>query len=183
MYLFQKIIMASEDVQSYVRSGRFYDGEEVADVQTGSIVVAGDAEPHEVYANTPDLNVRKVEAPKAVTDKVSIVDYVGVSEADVVNVRYKVGSKTWGYPAPAGTVVRYRTPKYEDMFWLGADNFVSEPTVNQYATVTAGDTRLTPVAAPVAGQFCVKIEQVANIITGMVNNGVKYRCYVVSEAQ
>lgn len=73
--------------------------------------------------------------------------------------------------------------KTYDMFWLGAENFVSEPTVGEYAVVTPGDTRLTPAGAKVNGQFCVKIEQAANIITGMVNNGLKYRCVVVSEAQ
>lgn len=91
MYLFQKIIMASEDTQSYVRSGRFYDGDEVAEVQDGSFVVMGDSVEHEVYTGTPDLNVRKLTAPDAVTDNVVVVDYVGVSHADVVGVRYRVG--------------------------------------------------------------------------------------------
>lgn len=79
--------------------------------------------------------------------------------------------------------MRYRVPQVYDQFFLGADNFASQPTVGQYATVTANDTVLTPTATPTAGQFVVKIEMTQNIITGMVNNGLKYLCTVVSVAQ
>lgn len=182
MYIFQKVNMASEDVQSYVRSGRFYDGENTAETQDGAIVTVGELDNHEVYQNTKDLNVYKISAPTAVTDSVCIVDYVGVSSADVVGVKYRVGDKTWGYPVDAGVVTRYRVPQKYDQFYMGADNFVSTPTVGEYATVTANDIRLTPAAAPTAGQFCVRIEMAQNIITGMVNNGLKYLCTVVSVA-
>lgn len=91
MKLFERVNMASNDVQSYVRSGRFYDGDETAPVNDGAVVVVGDLEPHEVYQNTKDLNTFKLTAPKAVTDRVCLVDYVGVSSADVVGVKYRVG--------------------------------------------------------------------------------------------
>ena len=38
-----------------------------------------------------DINTRKITAPKAVTDKVVFVDYVGVSQADVMGVTYRIG--------------------------------------------------------------------------------------------
>ncbi len=75
---------------------------------------------------------------------------------------------------------RVRVPQKWDEFFLGADNFASEPTVGEYATVTAGATTLTPIAAPVAGQFCVKVDYSQTIITGQVNDGVKYHCTVVA---
>lgn len=183
MYIFQKVNMASEDVQAYTRSGRFYDGEETAETQDGAVVVIGDLVEHEVYTGTKDLNVFKISAPTAVTDSIALVDYVGVSRADVVGVSYNIGDKTWGYPVPKDWNTRIRIPVKYDQFYIGADNFVSEPTVGEYATVTPNDIRLTPVATPTAGQFCVKIEQSQNIITGMVNNGLKYLCTVVSVAQ
>ena len=182
MKLFQKVIMASENVQSYVRSGKFMSEDEPAAVSTGACVVAGDLVDHAVYADTKDFNVRELTAPAAQTDKVVFVDYVGVSEVDVVGVNYRVGDKTWGYDAPAGTVVRYRMPQIGDMFWLGADNFVAAPTVGQFAAPTASDTRMTASGAEVEGATNLKIEDEADIITGMVNNGKKYLCTVVSVA-
>lgn len=182
MKLFQKVLMASEDVQSYVQSGRFYDSGEVAAISNGACVVAGDLEDHEVYTGAKDFNVRKLATPAAQTDKVVFVDYVGVSEVDVVNVRYRVGDKTYGFDAPAGTVVRYRVPKCGDMFWLGEENFDTAPTVGQFAAPTASATTLTVSGAEVEGATNVKIEAIQDIITGMVNNGKKYLCHVVSEA-
>ena len=180
MKLFQKVIMASENVQSLVRSGKFMEEDAPAPVSTGACVVAGDLVDHAVYDGIKDFNVRELTAPAAQTDSVVLVDYVGVSEVDVVGVNYRVGSKVWGYDAPAGTVVRYRIPERQDMFWLGADNFTTAPTVGQFAAPTANDTRLTPGASEVEGAFNVKIEDEADIITGMVNNGKKYLCTVVS---
>lgn len=68
------------------------------------------------------------------------------------------------------------------MFWLGADNFVSAPSVGQFAAPTASDTRLTAGGTEVEGATNVKIEAVQDIITGMVNDGKKYLCTVVSVA-
>ena len=73
-------------------------------------------------------------------------------------------------------------PQIGDMFWLGADNFVSAPTVGQFAAPTASDTRMTAGASEVEGATNLKIEDEADIITGMVNNGKKYLCTVVSVA-
>lgn len=92
MKLFQKIQMASEDVKSYLHTGVFYDtGDDLAPVDDGACVVVGDLEDHDTYANVKDLNARKIKAPAATTDKVAIVDYVGVSQADVMGVVYRIG--------------------------------------------------------------------------------------------
>lgn len=182
MKIFQKILLAGEDVQSYTRSGRFYDANgKAAEVEDGALVVVGDLDESAVYANTKDLNVRKLSTPAKVTDEVAIVDFVGVNEADILGVRYRGdSSKTWGYPVPAGLQTRIRIPQVWDEFFIGADNFTSEPTVGQYATVTVGKTTFNPIAAPVKGQFCVKVDYAQTIVTGQVNNGVKYHCTVVA---
>ena len=183
MKLFQKVLMASEDVQAYVRSGKYFDSaDDEQPISDGACVVTGDLVDNDAYPTVKDFNVRKLGPVKAQTDKVVFVDYVGVSEVDVVNVRYRVGDKTYGFDAPAGTVVRYRVPQVGDMFWLGADNFVSAPSVGQFAAPTASDTRMTASGAEVEGATNLKIEAVQDIITGMVNDGKKYLCTVVSVA-
>ena len=179
MKLFQKVLMASEDVQSLVRPGKFYADENPIECHDGAFVTMGAFVDHEVYTGMKDLNTRKMEAPKADTDRVVVVDYVGVSHADVMGVNYRIGDKTAGVPAPAGEVIRTRTLIADDMFWLGADNFVSKPTVGQFAIPTASDTRLTPTASDDApSKTTVEIIAEADIITGMVNAGKKYLCLV-----
>lgn len=91
MKMFNKIALAGEDVQTYTRSGRFYNGDEVADIHDGAVVKVGGPVDHEVYAGVKDLNVCKLTAPEAVTDLVAFVDYVGVSRARVMGVTYYVG--------------------------------------------------------------------------------------------
>lgn len=187
MKLFQKVLMASEDVQAYVRSGKYFDSADDSSgkeqpISDGACVTTGKLVANDAYPSVVDFNVRKLLPVAAQTDKVVFVDYVGVSEVDVVGVKYRVGDKTYGYDAPAGTVVRYRQVMPGDMFWLGADNFVSAPSVGQFAAPTVGDTRLTPAASEVEGATNVKIEAVQDIITGMVNDGQKFLCTVVSVA-
>lgn len=91
MKIFQKIQMASEDVKSYLHTGVFYSSSQPAPVDDGACVVVGALMDHDVYPNTKDINVRQITAPAATTDVVSIVDYVGVSQADVMGVTYRIG--------------------------------------------------------------------------------------------
>ena len=92
MKLFQKVLMASEDVQAYVRSGKYFDSaDDEQPISDGACVVVGDLVDNDAYPTVKDFNVRKLGPVKAQTDKVVFVDYVGVSEVDVVNVRYRVG--------------------------------------------------------------------------------------------
>ena len=94
MQMIQKIQMASEDVKSYLHTGVFYNtGDVPADVGDGAIVVVGDLLDHDVYTGMKDLNKRKITAPTEKTDRVGIVDYVGVSEADVLGVTYSIGDQ------------------------------------------------------------------------------------------
>lgn len=98
MKIFQKIALAGEDVQTLTRSGMFFNGEnKPTDVEDGAVVVMGDPIDHAVYAGMKDLNVRKLTAPAKATDKVVLVDYVGVSKADVMGVRYHVGDSEFRF--------------------------------------------------------------------------------------
>ena len=65
--------MASENVQSYCVSAKFYANEAYAKIHDGALVVLGDLDTNDAYG-TPDYNVYKATQPTAVTDDVVIVD-------------------------------------------------------------------------------------------------------------
>ena len=181
MQAIQKIQMASEDVKSYLVTGLFYDGEDTPAVcHDGAVVVIGDLCDHDVYTGLKDYNKHKITAPEAATDAVAIVDYVGVSTADVYNVLYKIGDKTLGLSAPAGEPTRVRVMKKYDKFFLFSGNFASTPTVGQYAIPTAGSTLWTPAAAASTDSTCLKIEFSTPAIMGQTDVDTKYFCRVVN---
>lgn len=177
--IFQKIALAGEDVQTLTRSGRFYNGDEVADIHDGALVKVGGPVTHDAFAPIMDLNVRKLTAPTAVTDLVAFVDYVGISKADVMGVRYNVGDKIVGTYPHAGENTRIRIPMILDEFWLGEENFDAKPEVGKVYTVKPNDTVLT-AGAKTAGQLCIEIVDTKPLTEGMVDTGVLYRCSVVA---
>ena len=128
MRMFQKNLMASEDVQSFLGSGVFYDGGNTAAIHDGAAVVIGDLEDHAVYSGIKDINVRKITASSAATDVVAIVDYTNRSEGDIMGNTYREGVQTAGLEAPAGKVVRYRILAKHDSFYLATGNFVGQFT-------------------------------------------------------
>lgn len=92
MKIFQKIQMASEDVKSLLKTGVFYANGEVAATHDGALVHVGDPVEHDLYSSMKDLNARKIEAVKAVDDKLmGFVDYVGVNQTEVMGVTYRIG--------------------------------------------------------------------------------------------
>ena len=106
MKLFEKIFMASEDVKSYLVSGKCEN-----ELFDGAVVKVGDLVDHEVYKNLKDMNTRTIEAGYEAGKRYGIVDYVGVSESDVVGVNYKgLSIKVAGLPVPAGALTRVRVP-------------------------------------------------------------------------
>lgn len=143
--------MASEDVQSYVVSAKFYAEDAYAKIHDGALVVLGDLDTNDAYG-TPDYNVYKAEAPKAVADDVVIVDLAGINEATVQGNIMKIGDKLVNLEAGEGIAVRCRRLMKGDKFWLGRGLFAAAPTVGQFAGTTANSTLLTPNAqAPEAG--------------------------------
>ena len=180
MKIFQKNLMASEDVQSFLGTGVFYNGEETAEIHDGAAVVVGDIEAHSVYANLKDVNVRKITAPEAETDVVAIVDYSNRSEGKIMDVTYREGIQTAGLIAPAGKQVRYRILAVGDSFYLGTDNFVGAPEVGKYAIPTAGNTIWTVTDAKSEKGTCLKIETTKPLTEGAVNTDTLYFCTVVA---
>lgn len=91
MKIFQKIELAGEDVQSYTRSGMFFDNDVVADVGDGAVVAVGGPVDHEIYTGMKDLNLRKLTTPQSAGDVVAFVDYVGINKVTTMGVQYFVG--------------------------------------------------------------------------------------------
>lgn len=179
MKIFQKNLMASEDVQSFLGTGVFYDGEATAPIHDGAAVVVGDIEAHSVYTNMKDVNVRKLTAPEAATDVVAIVDYVNRSEGEIMGNTYREGIQTAGLEAPAGKQVRYRILVKGDSFYLGTDNFAGTPAEGKYAIPTAGDTVWTISDSKADEGVCLKIETTKPLTEGTINTDTLYFCTVV----
>ncbi len=175
MKFIEKILMASEDVKSYLVSGVCKD-KELAD---GSLVEIGDLIDHEVYKGLKDMNTREIK-PYAGTGRVGIVDYVGVSKGEIMGVVYSEGVKTCGLPCPAGAHTRVRCPKLGDEFYLGEDNFESTPTVGQFA-IAGSDGQWAPAAVAANDKLCVKVEFGKDKIIGVKNEGKKFYCTVIHE--
>lgn len=180
MKIFQKNLMASEDIQSLLGTGVFYDGEgELAEIHDGAAVVVGDIEAHSVYTGLKDVNVRKITAPTAATDVVAIVDYVNRSEGEIMGNIYREGYQTAGLVAPAGKQVRYRILEKHDSFYLGTDNFVGVPAVGKYAIPTANSTAWTITESAAEEGVCLKIETTKKLTEGAVDTDTLYFCTVV----
>lgn len=173
MKLFEKILMASEDVKSYLVSGVCEN-----ELFDGALVKIGDLIDHEVYAGLKDMNTREIEAYAAGAKRFGFVDYVGVSEAETMGVKYRIGDKTAGLPVPAGKHTRVRIPQIGDEFFLGEDNFDGPVGENGFA-IPGADGLMTPNASEAEG-LCLKIEFETNKIVGAVNEGKKYFCTVLS---
>ena len=171
---FTKSLMASEDIQSLLYTGIFFDGDDKAECHNGALVVKGEVMEHSVYEGLKDPNVRKITAPAATTDEVHVVDYVDVSSGDIAGVRYREGIKTFGLVAPAGREVRVRIPMKHDTGYFAADNFVGTPEAGKFAIPTAGSTLWTVVDALDDTATCIAIEFEKDTTEGMVNTGKEY---------
>ena len=172
---FSKSLMASEDIQSLMYTGVFFDGSDTeAECHNGALVVKGGIMDHSVYEGMKDPNVRKITAPKAQTDEVHVVDYVDVSSGDIAGVRYRDGIKTFGLVAPAGKEVRVRIPMKHDTGYFAAENFVGTPAAGKFAVPTANSTLWTVVDAADSTSTCIAIEFEKNTTEGTVNTGKEY---------
>lgn len=172
---FVKSLMASEDIQSLMYTGVFFnDADEKAECHNGALVVKGEVMDHSVYEVLKDPNVRKITAPTEKTDEVHVVDYVDVSSGDIMGVRYREGIKTFGLVAPAGREVRVRIPMKHDTGYFAADNFKGTPEAGKFAVPTAGSTLWTVVDEIDTSATCIAIEFEKNTTEGMVNIGKEY---------
>ena len=182
MKMFNKIIMASEFDVNKLKAGVFHDAEgKVAAVEDGALVSIKEPMAHDLYANLKDLNARKITAYDENAPIFGVIDYVGVSHADVMGVNYRIGDKIAGvYPA-AGERTRVRMMDLGDEFYLGDKNFEGEVAVGKFAVPAAGKTTWAVADSRPEKGLCVEIEDLKDLIMGQVNEGSKlYRCRVIS---
>lgn len=178
--VFRAAEMMSEDVQSYVISCQYQVGGVDSQIDDGSFVKLGELKEDKTYveAGDKDYNVYLASQPTALTDKVVVIDYPGVSEGTISGNSYRLGVKLFDLVAPAGRPVRARRLALGDRFWLGEGNFTGAIGDNGFATLTANDVRLTPAGAA-GDNFAVKIHLGKDFNYGQSASGKLYLCEVV----
>ena len=178
--VFRAAEMMSEDVQSYVISCQYQEESKDAPIADGSFVKLGELKEDKTYvaAGDKDYNVYLASEPTAVTDKVVVIDYPGVSEGTISGNSYRMGVKLFDLVAPAGRPVRARRLALGDRFWLGEGNFTGAVGSNGFATLTANDVRLTPAGAA-GDNFAVKIHLGKDFNYGQSASGKLYLCEVI----
>lgn len=173
--------MGSEFDVNLLKAGVFYAEDEVAEVEDGAVVSIKQPLDHDLYVGMKDLNARKITAFDAAAPIYGVVDYVGVSHADVMGVMYRVGDKTAGTFPAAGEKTRVRMLELGDEFWLGNENFDAEPEIGKFAAPADGETTWALADEAAEEGLCIEIEDAKDLIMGQVNEGSKlYRCRVIS---
>jgi len=173
--------MASEHENNLLKDCYFQAAGVDAAVEDGALVSIKAPRAHDLYSNMKDLNARNCTAFDENAPIYGVVDYVGVSHADVMGVQYRIGDKIAGvYPA-AGEGTRVRMLYLGDEFYLGNENFDASPAVGKFAIPEAGKTTWKIQATKAASGLCIELEDERNLIMGQVNEGTKlYRCRVIS---
>jgi len=182
MKMFNKIIMGSEFDVNKLKAGVFHDAEgKIAAVEDGALVSIKEPMAHDLYANVKDLNARKITAYDETAPIFGVVDYVGVSHADVMGVNYRIGDKIAGVYPVAGERTRVRMLDMGDEFYLGDENFAGEVAVGKFAVPANGKTTWAIVDSCPENGLCAEIEDLKDLIMGQVNEGSKlYRCRIIS---
>jgi hypothetical protein len=180
--LFWKNQMLSEDVNSYLVSGKYVDENgKVAEIHDGALVVVGDFINHAYYEGVKDLSCRTLTAPEAPTDEIVIVDLAERSHGEVMGVDYRIGRKTAGMTAIAGIPVRCRKLAKIDSFIIGAGNINGEAVVGEYLVPEgSGSTLFVPSVEKATEGICVKVETDMPLTEGVIDTDVKYLCTVVN---
>lgn len=175
--IFQKNLMISEDVQSYLGTGVFYSAGKQAEVHDGALVSIGSLETSSIYGTgVVDTNVRQIKAYATGDTRLAVVDYVDRSQGEIMGVTYREGIKTAGLVAPAGKRVRYRIFGDGDSFWYGTDNFDGTPRPGKFAVPQNGSTIWEVVdEAPKSGLY-LEIETTKSLTEGAVDTDTLYFC-------
>ena len=179
--IFNKALMASEDVQSYCQTGKFCTGTDADPtygvITDGELVVRGSLSEDVVFAGLKDMNAYRVFYPTAETvkmDELWIADCAGIPSGVIGGNVYRAGVRLIDLQVAAGECVRIRKLKAGDTFWLGEGNFESKPTVGQYAKLTANKGTLTPAAAVTEGQANFKIADSKPLVMGTTAYSTEY---------
>ena len=181
MKIFNKIIMQSEFNVNLLKDCYFQNAGVDTEVEDGALVSIKAPRDHDLYTGMKDLNARNCTAYDAAAPIYGVVDYVGVSHADVMGVTYKIGSKIAGVYPEAGEGFRVRMLVLGDEFYLGDENFDADPAVSKFAVPEDGKTTWKIQAEKADSGLCIELEDVRDLVMGQVNEGSKlYRCRVVS---
>jgi len=182
MKMFNKIIMASESEPNLLKDCFFQANGVDAEVEDGALVSILGPRDHDLYTGMKDLNARNCTAFDENAPIYGVVDYVGVSHADVMGVNYRIGDKIAGVFPVAGEHTRVRMLALGDEFYLCNENFDNAPAAGKYAIPENGETTWKVVNAAVTTGLCIAIEDdTRDLIMGQVNEGSKmYRCRVIS---
>ena len=144
--VFDKALMASEDVQSYVGSCKYMEDGEYARIHDGALVNLGGLAKDDTYgANSLDYNVYEAVAPQAdhlSKEEVVIVDLSSISEGIINGNEYKIGVKLVNRELEAGFAARFRRLMKGDKFWIGEGNFDAAPAIGNIVNAQAGKTTL-----------------------------------------
>lgn len=173
---FQKEIMASESVNSFLRSVK-YEVSTTPTVATQGMLVTVTTPITEIYS-TLSKSTFKCKAPAADTDPIHILDILESPFITSGSRTYRVGEELSNITAPADVAVRARKPIIDDTYIIGADNFISAPTVGQFAIPTAGNTVYTPSAGLVTTKHCVEILEAVTVSFGVSTSITAYRVIV-----
>ena len=178
---FQKVNMKSETTKSMNRSGIYVVGSTPTAVSSGAICVPTGLAPSVYGAGLVDFNkfTFATEATLTAGIPVFVADIVKVSEAVGMGNTYRIGAKTIGLSAAAGEVVAWRELGHTDQFYLGAENFVTAPTVGQFAKRTVSSVDYTPSATLGATGFHIKIDAQEIFSEGSTASTPVYLCRVV----
>ena len=180
MKQFSHYKMSSEYDGSKLVSGYFYADDAQAAVEDGTLVVVGDVVDHSVFTGMYDFDNRKVTLPEATTDRVAVVDYVGVSEGMIGGNLYREGIKTAGLTCPAGRPTRVRVLEVGDTFFTASGNFDTTPSKGKFAIPTANSGVWTVVNEASDTETCIKIEGSKPLTQGTVDADTLYFCTVVN---
>lgn len=185
MKLFQKVNMASESIDSAMRSGLVVtiDGATVTPVAAnpGDFVTPAGLATSEVY-NMPDENVFLVTAPAAATERnLFVLDPVKVAEAKNNDLVYRMGARTLGLPVNAGEVVAMRQLFLNDQFLLGRENFAAAPAKGDKFTIAANALTLAKVdsADYATATSLFRVDDV-RVITEGVGIGRQSNAYLIT---
>lgn len=168
--MFQKVNMASESIDSFMRSVLVVntDGETPIAAKGGDFVTPVGIATSSVY-DTPDENVLLVKAPTANTEtNILVLDPVKVAEATNNDLVYRMGVRTLGLDVKAGEIVAARQLALNDQFLLDEAHFAAKPAKGEKFALTANQSILTKVdgGAPATG-FLFTVEDVRTITEGI----------------
>lgn len=164
-YLFQPMKMSSQFNDADLRTVVVQQNDADVVVRDGYFVVLGGYAADPVYTaaytkaagaatTVNDYNVRIATAPADATGKgLCVVDLPLVSVvANATNI-YRIGDRTVDLIAKAGTPVRARILKDEDVMLVADGAFAAAVETNKYATATAGSFALTPASTKGDGNY------------------------------